>query len=350
MFSDLFDKASTRIHQDAAPYAEERRRYLYHLTEQGYRRAYVQRTAAVLLAAAYELKDQRLKVGAPQIESAALRAEALQRQCGKGQGSNYRRTFIRVAKRWLVFLGNLRGAQGRACPSRPQLIEFCQWMERERGFSAGTISNRRWHAQRFLCWLSSDRKRRLSKLRPADVDAFFKSLSDRGLSRITIKIYANAVRSFVRFAEQRGWCSPAIADTIRGPRIYSQHALPIGPSWEDVQRVLKHVDTDRPIDIRDRAILMLFAVYGLRANEVANLRLDDIDWEHAEIRVPRTKQRRVQTYPLAPAVGHAIIHYLKDVRPRCTMREVFIKRLAPLGPMTSRSLYWVAARASTKSV
>jgi len=215
-------------------------------------------------------------------------------------------------------------------------------MEHERGFSAATIVNRRWHVQKFLRWLAVHRHP-LAKLRPTVVDSFLVSLSAKGLSRVTIKIYCNAVRSFVRLAEQRGWCPPDIANTIHGPRIYDQRALPMGPSWEEVQRLLARTETNRPTDIRDRAILMLFAVYGLRANEVAILRLDDIDWERAEIHVSRTKQRRVQTYPLVPAVGHAIIRYLKEVRPNCSAREVFIKRLAPLGPMNSRSLYWVVA-------
>jgi integrase len=46
---------------------------------------------------------------------------------------------------------------------------------------------------------------------------------------------------------------------------------------------------NRPTDKRDRAILMLFAIYGLRGSEVANLRLDDIDWEHDHLRINRAK-------------------------------------------------------------
>ena len=52
------------------------------------------------------------------------------------------------------------------------------------------------------------------------------------------------------------------------------------------------------MDVRDRAILMLFAIYGLRESEVAKLRLDDIDWEHDQLRIPRAKRREPQVYPL----------------------------------------------------
>lgn len=88
---------------------------------------------------------------------------------------------------------------------------------------------------------------------------------------------------------------------------------------------------------------MLFAVYGLRASEVANLRLDSIDWERDRIVVPRSKQRRSQVYPLTPTVGQAVIRYLKKVRLRCARRELFLKVLAPIGPLTPSSLYRIVA-------
>jgi integrase/recombinase XerD len=84
---------------------------------------------------------------------------------------------------------------------------------------------------------------------------------------------------------------------------------------------------------------MLFAIYGLRRSEVSKLRLEDFDWEREIIRVPRPKQRQTQDYPLTHAVGEAIIRYLKEVRPRCTHREVFLRLLAPIEPLSPSGLY-----------
>jgi eIF-2B alpha/beta/delta-like uncharacterized protein len=63
---------------------------------------------------------------------------------------------------------------------------------------------------------------------------------------------------------------------LYGPRRYRHEQLPQGPSWADVQRLLATTETDRRIDIRDRAVLLLFSVYGLRAGEVERIRLEDI--------------------------------------------------------------------------
>jgi integrase len=112
-----------------------------------------------------------------------------------------------------------------------------------------------------------------------------------------------------------------------------------------VERLFAGLDPNRPADVRDRAILMLFAIYGLRESEVAKLRLDDIDWEHDQLRVPRAKRREPQVYPLLPSVGNALIHYLQSVRRSSSQREVFLTLVSPYRPLSLSGLYdMVSAR------
>ncbi|GFP25698.1 hypothetical protein HKBW3S43_01129 [Candidatus Hakubella thermalkaliphila] len=89
---------------------------------------------------------------------------------------------------------------------------------------------------------------------------------------------------------------------------------------------------------------MLFAIYGLRATEVAKMRLEDIDWEHDLILVSRPKSRGRQIYPLLPTVGNAILRYLQEVRPGCSWREVFLTFSAPLRPISRTGLYSLTQR------
>jgi Phage integrase family len=127
----------------------------------------------------------------------------------------------------------------------------------------------------------------------------------RGWARVTIHNVVAALRGFFRYGAQEGWCPQHLAETIQGPRIYAQERLPAGPTWVDVERLFAGLDVNRSTDVRDRAILMLFAIYGLRESEVAKLQLDDIDWEHDQLRIPRAKRREAQVYPLLPSVGRA---------------------------------------------
>ena len=135
------------------------------------------------------------------------------------------------------------------------------------------------------------------------------------------------------------------------PRVYAQEAIPAGPSRDDVRRLLATTDSDRPTDIRDRALLLLLIVYGFRSGEVRCLQLDDLDWERELIRVRRSKQRRTQFFPLSRTVGDAILRYLKEVRPRSSHREVFLSLLAPIQPLRGCALRQaVASRLRTLGV
>ena len=113
--------------------------------------------------------------------------------------------------------------------------------------------------------------------------ALVEQLTDGGYARVTIQGLACDLRSFFSYAESKGWCRVGLAAGIKGPRIYSQESIPAGPSWDDVLKLLAQTDGDRAVDIRDRALLMLLAHYGLRAGEVRRLRLEDFDWQNERL-------------------------------------------------------------------
>ena len=163
-------------------------------------------------------------------------------------------------------------------------------------------------------------------------------------SRVGIRRWASAMRPFFRFAEGRGWCCRGLADAIKTPPVFRHEGLPLGPSWDDVNRLLAAAKSDCPVDIRDRALVLLLAVYGLRAGEVTTLRLDDFDWERELLTVPHGKRQRPRTYPLCRPVGDAVLRYLQKVRPRANRREVFMTLLAPFRPLHSASVGGMVSR------
>jgi integrase len=87
------------------------------------------------------------------------------------------------------------------------------------------------------------------------------------------------------------------------------------------------------------ATILLFAVYGLRCSEVRQLRLDDIDWDREIVTVRRAKCRKTQEFPLTREVGDAIIQYIREVRPKCEHREIFITLRAPWRPVSHVGFY-----------
>ena len=114
--------------------------------------------------------------------------------------------------------------------------------------------------------------------------------------------------------------------------------MPKGLKREDVLRLLATTEGDRLTDKRDRAILMLFIAYGLRAGEVGGLRLDDLDWDNERLRVRCPKPGRTHVYPLSRGVGEAILRYIREVRPSGFGRALFFTMRAPVRPLDRRAL------------
>ena len=170
-------------------------------------------------------------------------------------------------------------------------------MRGERGLSEATVRGCCVAADEFFDWLTvSDIP--LDSVTITDIDQANAAKNARkAYSRVTIRTHAQRLRAFFRFAEDQGWCTPGLAAAIIPPRVYRDETVPAGLSRDDVLRLLATTESDRPVDKRDRAILMLFATYGLRSGEVAGLQLDDLDWEEETLRVRRSKSGRTHLYP-----------------------------------------------------
>jgi site-specific recombinase XerD len=217
---------------------------------------------------------------------------------------------------------------------KSELDSFLQELRDERGYADQTLSTRATALNLFFEWLGKQGLS-LKEVTPATIAAYFVQNKASGWKKSTIKAYGQSLRAFFRFASHRGWCAPGLAETIKGPKIYSLASLPEGPSWEQVQRLIANLNTDRPTHVRDRAIVLLLAVYGLRIGEVCRLTLDDLDWVNEKIRVRRLKNRRSQEFPLTAEVGNAILKYVRNVRPRDAGRVLFLRLRTPHKPLTA---------------
>lgn len=155
---------------------------------------------------------------------------------------------------------------------------------------------------------------------------------------------ATPLRVFLRQAAMNGACSNTLADSIRSPRRYALESLPYALSWDDVRRLLATANSDSEHDMRDRAILMLLAVYGLRRGEVAALRLEQINWAAGQLRIWRLKRRQPQVYPLVHSVAEALATYIDIARPKVPYAEVFIRIQSPRIPISAYGLYNIVSR------
>jgi len=216
--------------------------------------------------------------------------------------------------------------------------EYGIWMRDERGLSDATIDARLREARCFLDWYC-DRSGAdgLRGLAVRDIDLYM-DVRARGLRRISLAASAAWLRSLLRYLHQSGRVPTDLSAQVIGPMLYAYENIPSILERGQIDMVLEATSRDRsPRGLRDHAILLMLAIYGLREGEICNLRLDDIDWRADSLRIRHTKTNACSYMPLLTPVGDAVLDYLRLGRPQVESREVFIRSLAPYTRM--KNLY-----------
>jgi integrase/recombinase XerD len=227
---------------------------------------------------------------------------------------------------------------------RKQCEDFGTWLTEMRGLAAETVAERRDEARRFLGWLGESAIRTVAAIKVADVDAYMKQRAGP-LRRASIKGVATRLRSFLRWLHATEQTARDLSVVVIAPVIYALGSIPSALRSQDVQKILSITRQDRTANgLRDYAILMLLAKYGVRAGEITRLRLEDVDWRKEIIRVRHTKTGVTSYLPLLPEVGEAILSYLQKVRPKTSSREVFIRSRAPYRAFKSGSSLYTPIR------
>jgi site-specific recombinase XerD len=219
--------------------------------------------------------------------------------------------------------------------SEIQCIEnsFAQYLHQERGLSQATIDNYLPTIRRFLSERFHKRKVIFEELYAHDISKFVLRYAHT-MSSGRAQTMVNALRSFFRFLRRRGEIAIDLAATVPTVAKWQFSEIPKYLQSEQVKHILESCDRSTETGKRNYAILLLMSRLGLRAGEIVHMELDDILWEAGEI-IVRGKNSRQEKLPLPHDVGQAIATYLRDVRPHCSSRRLFIKMVAPLRGFSS---------------
>jgi site-specific recombinase XerD len=260
---------------------------------------------------------------------------------------------VRAKKHWKarvsaqIFLAHLRRlgiaapARFTTEPTKASVLadEFCEWMRRHRGLTEASIRAYRRVATRLLEHLGTDATTHTASAVRAAVLA---ETGEHGISKA--KSSANVMRAYLRYSAMMGRCSANLADSVSRVAGWKLTSLPRHLAPRDVTRLLASCDSATPAGLRDRAVLLLLSRLGLRAGDVAGLRLSDVDWSDCTIRVTG-KGRRETRLPLSQEVGDAILAYLEHGRPRTSTSHLFVRITAPHCALASNSVSGIVIRA-----
>jgi site-specific recombinase XerD len=240
---------------------------------------------------------------------------------------NRRRSVVSCIR---VFLHQLR-EQGMVPDAEPVaeskalVREFLQWLTAHRGSVETTRITYRLYVTNLIDFLGDDPQTYTA----AGLRDFI-AKRYRHYGHNSIRMVLAAVRMFLRYLAVEGRCRAGLEQALLSPATWSQQSLPQGLTPEEVARILMLCpSTSR--GIRDRAVLLLLIRLGLRAGDVAALRLRDICFQTGTIKVAGKGSREV-LLPLPQDVGDALLDYLRVGRPRVESDYVFLRSLAPFRP------------------
>ncbi len=225
-----------------------------------------------------------------------------------------------------------------ADPERPSrfssyLNPYRTHLTEVRGLAEKTIGEHLTTASRFLEHLvPGQMPLKLDELTASDVEAFVSHVGGR-LKRESLQHVIAHLRSFLRWLALAGDTPPGLDTQIDTPRVYRLEQLPRALPWETVCAFLDSIDRETPIGLRDYTIFYLMATYGLRCCDIVALTLDDLHWRRGEIRIGQRKTGYTLPLPLTDAVGTVLLHYLRNGRPRCPYRQLFLRTRAPIEPL-----------------
>lgn len=253
------------------------------------------------------------------------------RQCSAHAGRPFGHTFrVDILSGARLFLRHLADASlvshhrdNRVASFPPLFVSFCRWMQQQRGTCDSTLSNYGIHICELLKRVGDEPTRWTAR----DLREFIMEGS-RTCGWAAAKKRTTALRMLLRFLIAEARCASDLDGAIPVLVHRRLSSLPRYLSADDVERVIVSCDRASAVGQRDRAILLLLARLGLRAGDIVQLRLRDIDWKGAWIHVSG-KGRRETRLPLTQEIGDALVTYLRGSRPTTDTDIVFVRARPP---------------------
>lgn len=225
------------------------------------------------------------------------------------------------------------------------LREFATWLEQDRGLALSSITVRVASARAFVEAREGGGVQALRRLSVVDVEDFFVDYAkDHGAA--ARRSMQAALRLLLCFAAERKWVIAQLAEAVPSMRSYQSSGVPRGLSREHIRAL---VAASAKMSLRDHAIVLLLAVYGIRRGQVSALVLEDIDWRRRTITFAAHKGGKTVHHRLAPAVAAALSEYIRHERPHSHEQAVFLRSRPPHLALGPAAVTWVVRTGLRKS-
>jgi integrase/recombinase XerD len=254
---------------------------------------------------------------------------------------------MRIARGWLRFHKCLDEPR-KTRRFEDKLQDYEKTLCNRFGLATSTIEVRSRHVSGFLRWISKHNIA-LRSVGVGHVERYLDGQKATGWALPTVAMNAYSLQKFFRHAEGRGWVRRGLSFGVPNYAIPRHAFVPKGPSWKDVQRMISSLDDERPVELRDHAMLLLMAVYGLRGGDLIALHLNDVNFAERILTVQRRKNIVTQRFPLNRDTLRTLRRYVNSARPASQCPAFFTTFVAPYTPLRHGTVYMRVRRSFIKN-
>ena len=225
----------------------------------------------------------------------------------------------------------------------PQVAEYLHFLKEHKGLAENSLVQIELFVRRLDRFLHAHQVNDWHELQVQHLDRFVRQEAAHNIGRIQ-RVH-KILRGLLRYLFSLGYLDRDWAAALRSPPDYRLARTPRALAAAQVLRILASIDRQAPGGKRDFVIVLLAASLGVRASEIAALRLEDLDWKQGVVRFAQLKNRHVLHLPLSWPLVKALADYLKDERPRPSpYRHIFLRRTAPRRPIAAGSVAHLMAK------
>lgn len=159
--------------------------------------------------------------------------------------------------------------------------------------------------QKLLSFLNDKKVTCLKELHPSHLESFI-SIYIGNAQRYIATIIAG-IKNFLKLLFNEGYIENEAWKMLPNVKIARNAFIPASWKKEDVLKLLAAVDRGDPMGKRDYALLLLVVRLGLRASDIRNLQLENLDWNQKKVVIIQTKTKQLLELPLLDDIGWAII-------------------------------------------
>jgi len=198
-------------------------------------------------------------------------------------------------------------------PIGSDVRDFLNYLTIEAGLADNTVLAYGRDMRGFLEYGLSKKVKTLQQIDAPLIQSYVTLLSKQEKAETTVKRALAAIRMFLRYCKLVGKSEDDFTSILESPKIWQR--LPMVCSSSQVMKLIEAVDPKEPYYYRDKALLELLYATGIRASELANLKVKDINLDIGYLRCfgKGSKERIV---PVGKAAIAAVRDYLSLLRPK----------------------------------